>query len=452
MDTKEFASVIDAKTHRLDWLRRVYCHEPSAVSEEEANTHLFDRLNDFGMQNFVDNFRPLNKLREKHGPIEFALGKVDHAAPDICYAELCFNDAVIFILRVRFEAELPCRVLYWGSYPPLPEGVTIRPYTPADATGCVALELDCPFESDDGATWTLDRGARFDEYLQLMAPIDAWVADFKGQIVGFFSCALRPIRFNDADCYGVYQHHFRVHPEHRAGSVSMALSNHVDARRTFADYEVPFPYSLVDPNNKHMKNMGFPPVENLRIARMSLSIERLAALEGVKQALTLPTVEAIIELMDTTHGQRALYPRIDTDYLEERWGRTASFGHENYLGTQNAFVAFWDAQELNIIDYPENDKSVEERRLSFVFDYGFREANDLLQVLATLAQSLLASAQTPAQESAASHLCFLCDTRAPEYALLHPYAEDEALLALHTLPWVVEPLQNNTVYCDAIYC
>jgi len=443
MDALKFSNTEDAKTHRLDWLRRVYCHEPLAVSEEEATIHLFDRLNDFGMQNFVDNFRPLNKLREKHGPIEFSLGKVNHAEPDLCYAELCFKAEVVFILRVRFEVELPCRVLYWGSYPPLPEGVTIRPYTPDDATGCVALELACPFESDDGAKWTLDRGARFDEYLQLMAPIDAWVADFKGQIVGFFSCALRPIRFNNEDCYGVYQHHYRVHPEHRAGSVSMALSNHVDARRTFAEYQVPFPYSLVDPGNKHMKHMGFPPVDNLCIARMSLSIERLAALEGTAHALAVPSVATIIELMDAV-----LYPRHSPKYLEQRWARTASFGHENYHGSNSAFVAFWDAQELNIIDHGEGGKPSEERRLSFVLDYGFREPRDLLAVLTALAQSL----ETSAQPSAASHLCFLCDTRAPEYTLLHPFAEDEAQLALHTLPWVVEPFQHNTVYCDAVYC
>ena len=451
MTATEFENVDHAKAGRLDWLRRVYGHEPSAVSDEEADVHLFDRLNDFGMQHFVDNFRPLNKLREQRGPLEFSLGNVDHRHPDVCYAELCTADEVVFVLRIRFEAELPCRVKYWGSYPPLPEGVQIRPYTPADAAGCVALELACPFESDDGGKWSLDRGERFDEYLQLMAPVDAWVADFGGQIVGFFSCALRPIRLNDEDCYGAYQHHYRVHPKHRAGSISMAITNHVDARRSFENYAVPFPYSMVDPNNKHMKYMGFPPVDKVRIARMSLSVERLALLAD-DVALTTPSIERIAELMDLTHGDRALYPRHDRAYLDERWSRTATFNHNNYLSTQSAFVALWDAQELNIIEGSGVSEKTEVRRLSFLFDYGFTAVAELLPLLAQLAQTLNAGKAPASALESTTHLCLVCDTRAPEYALLQRFADDEALLALHTLPWIVEPLQSNVIYCDAIYC
>ena len=429
-----------AKLDRLTWLAQLYSHDSQAASEEAANEHLFDRFNDFGIEHFLKTFRPLVRLRERRGPVVFALGRVVHEADDLTYAELCVADEVIYIARVRFEEVAPCRIRYWSSYPPLPDGVTLRPYTPADSSACVALERLCPFESADGTRWTLDRGDRFDDCLALMRPIDAWVAEAAGVIVGFFSCALRPIRMNGEACYAVYQHHYRVHPDHRAGSISIALASYVDPRRSFDGLPVAFPYSMIDPNNLHMQNVGFPAVGQVQLARLSLSVEKLrqATIEPVE--LTVLNPEQIIALLDRTHGQRVLYPDHDLAYLQARWNRVGDFDEANYRGMPQAFAALWNSQERNRI---EREGRIDDRCLAFVLDYGFENPGDLLRVLATQARQLTHTNTT--------HIGLLCDTRAEEYAPLSAFADDEALLAVHTLPWICEPLHKHVIYCDGIY-
>ena len=432
----------EQKLVRLTWLVDLFSHDPMAVQEETANDHLFDRMNDFGMEHFLNSFRPLNKIRERRGPVRFEMRDIRHEAPDITlvnFAEAGRTE-VDFEVRVRFEEAAPHRIRYWSPYAPLPEGVTLRPYQATDAPGCVALERLCPFESADGTRWTLDRGEHFDDYLQLMAPVDAWVAEHEGVIVGFFSCALRPMRFNEEDCYSVYQHHYRVHPEFRGGSVSVALASRVDPRRTFDGLAVVFPYSLVDPNNVHMQHMGFPPVEDVRVARLSLSVAKLASAGPASVSLQQPSVDSICELMTKTHGERTLYPTMDEAFLAERWARTSEFGHSHYHGTHDAFAALWLPEELNVL---EREGEVRERRLGFVLDYGAETSDALLAVLATRARELA--------DSPTTHITIVCDTRAEEYAALKLFADDEALLAVHTLPWITEPLQANTLYCDGVY-
>jgi len=428
------------KRHRLDWLVQLYSHHPDATTDEAADPHLFDRNNDFGIAAFLEGFRPLNKLREQRGPVVFQLGEVDEAASDLVFVELKIDDELVYIARVRFEEESPCRIKYWSSYPPLPEGIVLRDYTPDDAAGCVALEQLCPFESADGVSWTIDKGDLFDTYLKFMAPIDAAVLELNGVIIGFFSCALRPIRFNDQDCYAVYQHHYRVHPDHRSGSVSVALASYVDPRRTFENDQVEFPYSMIDPDNVHMQNMGFPPVPDLRIARLTLPVDALTVNIDTAAELHTPSVETILQGMNRTHGQRVLFPTHTEDYLRARWSRISSFNQSNYRASDQALIGLWEANEKNLI---EGNGLAQNKTIAYVIDYAFSGPGALLEVLRLTAEQL--------KESDTTHLSVLCDSRAPEYALLKEFADHEALLALHTLPWICEPLSANTLYCDGIY-
>ena len=428
------------KRHHLDWLVQLYSHHPDAITDDAADPHLFDRHNDFGIAAFLEGFRPLNKLREQRGPVVFELGAIDEAADDLVFVELLVEGELIYVARVRFEVESPCRIKYWGSYPPLPEGVVLRDYQPGDAAGCVALEQLCPFESSDGVRWTINKGAQFDDYLKFMSPIDAAVVEFNDEIIGFFSCALRPIRFNDQDCNAVYQHHYRVHPDHRSGSVSVALASYVDPRRTFEHDQVEFPYSMIDPDNVHMQNMGFPPVPDLRVARLTLPLETLAADAKTSTELQTPTVSAILHGMNSTHEDRVLFPTHTEDYLTDRWNRISSFNQSNYMANDQAFIGVWQANERNQI---EDNGSVQHKTIAYVIDYAFSEPAQLLEVLQLSARQL--------QGSETSHFSVLCDTRATEYAVLKDLADHEALLALHTLPWICEPLSATTLYCDGIY-
>ena len=65
------------KRAHLTWLAQLYSHHPDATSEQAADEHLFDRMNDFGMDQFLATYRPLVKLREQRGPVTFELGATE---------------------------------------------------------------------------------------------------------------------------------------------------------------------------------------------------------------------------------------------------------------------------------------------------------------------------------------------------------------------------------------
>ena len=475
------AQTIAAKQNGIDWLARVFSHEPDAIAESTADEHLFDRLNDFGMQNFVDNFRPLNKFRQRHGNVQFAIGAIEHDAEDLCHVKLVHEGVVIFVLRIRFEETLPCRIKYWGAYPPLPDDVSLRPYRSADAPHCVRLEQLCPMQLADGTEWTIDRHDLFDDYLQLMAPIDAWVVVHKKpaadtqqhstseEIVGFFSSALRPINFAGEETFAVYQHHYRVHPNFRGGSVSQALACAVDTRRSFEKYNVQFPYSLIDPSNTHMTGVGFPPVPEKRIVRLALPAARLmrwsdgdvkikrgSHADSMDHTADDLDVTDIVGCINRTHQGRVLFSPVSTQTMQARWSKVASFNQSNYRGCGAAVAGVWFAQERNVLKKSSVDEfeeasseTVVENRLSFVLDYGYigndGEADQygFLQVLASICRELVNDGGT--------HLCLMCDTRSLEYEWLKDHADDIQTFAFHTLPWLLDTFQANTVYCDGVF-
>ncbi len=424
------------KEQRLDWLAKIFSSDAVAMSDEVTNEQLFDRFNDFGMAHFVNNFRPLAKLRDARGPLTFDVGAVEHAADDLSYVELCLSGEVIFMVRVRFEAQPPYRIRYWSPYKPLPEGVRIRPYQPDDAAGCAALELACPMEAKDGSEWVIDRGDKFDDYLQLIAPFDAAVVEFDGQIVGFFSCALRDISLNGEACFAAYQHHWRVHPDHRAGSVSQALAAEVDARRTFDGLNVALPYSLVDPDNLHMQHMGFPPLPGVQISRLNIPTT-LGSPGNGDQAVPLSRV---MQTGAHTHGQRTLYRNFNQAQWEDRLSRIPDYGINDFRANEGAVLGVWAAGEHNVLRKGDETR---ERYIAFALDYGYENL--------TAFQELLLTTLVELRERGMTHLAVTCDSRADEYQLLSEVAEDEQRFAFHTLPWMAEPLSGRTLYYDAAY-
>ena len=405
------------------------------MDDSLADAHLVDRLNDFGMANLLRAFRPLVKLREARGPLQFTLGETRNTAPDLAYTTLELDGQAVFVLRVRFEEHAPYRIHYWGAYPPLPNGVTVRSYQPEDAPGCVALEKACAMEFADGSSWLVDRGDAFHDYLELMGPRDTKVVDADGRIVGFFSNALRPIRFEGEAAFAVYQHHYRVHPDFRSGSVSMALSSEVDSRRTFRDLPVALPYSLVDPTNVHMGNMSFPPVPDVEIARLALPLAPGTAQEPVR-----PSLARVRELVDLTHGDRTLYPALSEVQWQERLARVSSYGLDQFAAVKNAVLGVWPVGERNVMTTKDGRT---ERVLAFALDYGFADVEQLLRLVDESGGRLRAQGMT--------HLAFTMDTRAPEFEPLAARADDVQRLALHTLPWLTAALGKTVLYCDAAY-
>ena len=425
-----------SKEERLRWLARLYGSDPETVDDSEADEHLADRLNDFGMANFLTTYRPLAKLRDTHGRLEFELREIDHAEATLTYAELFRDGQPEFVLRVRFDDGPDHRIRYWSSFPPLPPEVHIRPYRPTDAADCAALDLACAMEMDDGSSWLVDRGAAFDDYLTMMGRYDAQVVVADEQIVGFYSNALRPIRLKDEFCHAAYQHHYRVHPDYRAGSVSMALASEVDSRHTFRDEAVVMPYSLIDPHNVHMGNMGFPAVPDLTVARLTLPVSGTSG-SVIEQA----ELSEAIRLSDLTHGQRTMYPQGDRAYWEERLSRIPSYGHEQLVRNEHAMLGVWSIGERNVLRTTEGSS---ERRLAFALDYGFEDVDALVRLIEAYAGALAARGIT--------HLSFLLDTRAEEYAALAARADDEQQFYLHTLPWLLEAVGAGVFYPDGVYC
>ncbi|MEM7077011.1 MAG: hypothetical protein AAF513_00155 [Pseudomonadota bacterium] len=428
------------RTERLEWLARVYSEDGDAVRDEVADAMLVEHNPAFHVSNFAATYRPLRKFLDQQGPVTFEVTAADHAEPDRTYASFSVDGTVIFEVIVRFETNAPYRIMYWMSHPPLPAHISIRPYTPSDAPGCVALEQACPMEMLDGSQWTIDRGTYFDDYLSLMHAIDAAVAidhAANDKVIGFFSCALRPIRYQEKDTFCVYQHHYRVHPDYRAGSVSQALATFVDPRRTFAASAAQFPYSFVDPNNAHLQHMGLPEIENVHITRLALAAPETSM--GPKPAL-LHDHDHIATLINTAHQDRSLFIPFTAQAVAERLARVASYNPQCIFGDAEAFLGIWPVAELNVQDV---DGVRTETRMHFVLDYGFTS----IEALARLVGDVLAS---PIMEGA-THLGFLCDQRAPEYPHLQTLATDEQTFAVHTLPFTQDAFAA-VVYCDAIYC
>ena len=253
--------------------------------------------------------------------------------------------------------------------------------------------------------------------------------------MGFYSCAQREIRFKGQATYCVYQHHYRVHPDYRAGSVSQALASHVDPRRSFESAE--FPYSLIDPNNVHMRHAGFPEVEGVRITRLSIPVAAVAH----ACSLEVPTAKQIVEQMNQTHADHELYLPFDEARLAERCNKVPSYSRDSFRSNASAVLGVWRVNERNVM---EHDGIREELRLAFVFDYGYTHEEAFVALVRGICAELVSEGTT--------HLCFLCDTRSVTYKILEPLASDIQRFAIHTLPWITADLQAKTLYFDGMYC
>lgn len=425
------------KEDRLIWLTRVFSGDQAAVTPENVATHIVDPTHVFGIELTSKRFPPLKRIFAEHDVVDFTLGAVRHTDPDRSFVEFCLEGVPALIVVARFEVGSPHRMKYWGAYPPLPDGVVVRPYEAADAPGCRDLELRCPMEFGDGESWVIDRGDTFDDYLRLADDFEACVAvDEQARVIGFLSNELRPISLDGVDAYCVYQHHYRVDPEFRGASVSMALSAHVDSRRTYEHLDVRFPYSLIDGRNRRMQNLGMPSVDGVEIVRLAVPIANCRG--GRKRS---PDVETICRLVNATHADRRFFQPYDGDRLRSRLGRITSYGLEQFMANHGAVLGVWTAFERNIGSRAD---VVEERRLAFALDYGFEAEADLVDLIDAVGPDLA--------EGGTTHLCFVMDGRASEASFLRELADDEQRFNVHTLPWMGETFAGHITYCDAVYC
>ena len=442
------------KENRLAWLTRVFSDDRAAVAPDIVANHIVDPAHVFGIEQTTRRFPPLKKIFAERDGVEFHLGEVRHTDPDRSFVEFCLDGEVALIVVARFEEAAPFRMKYWGAYPPLPAGVEIRPYRASDAAGCRDLELRCPMEFADGESWVIDRGARFDDYLRLAADFEASVAvDATGRVIGFLSNELRPIvldtppmatlgrrpekeRDEAADTFCVYQHHYRVDPEYRGASVSMALSTHVDSRRAYEHLDVRFPYSLIDARNVRMQNTGFPAVEGVTVARLAIPTTI-----GTTAPLRSPDVETICSRINATHERRRLFKPYDAVSLNERCGRIDGYRLDHFVSAADAVLGIWAVGERNL---GGRDGVLDERRVAFALDYGFESVAGLVE--------LVRAAVGVLREGGTTHLGFVLDVRAPEYEALKAMADDEQRFRVHTLPWLAEMFAERVVHWDAVYC
>ena len=406
------------KAERFAWLARLFSDDKTAVLEEEVANHIVEFEHDFGLEQFVQSYRPLAKLHAANPDLSFVVRDIRHPDPDRSYAGLWAGGKLVFEIMARFEEEHPYRLKYWMPHPPLPEGVSIRPYRPSDAAACAALERLCPMEMKDGNVWVVDRGDAFHDYLCLMQRVDAAVVVADGAVVGFYSNALQPVRYKDENIYCVYQHHYRVHPDFRAGSVSQALAAAVDTRRSFEAFDIQFPYSYVDPENAHMQHMGFPPAPDVEIARLAIPLSAFSEFQGEVQQADLNTA---LKLINDTHRDRGLFIEYDRASFNERLSRISAYGPEQVYLVAGAVMGIWSAGERNVL---QGSAERRELRMAFLLDYGFTSPDRLLSGLAAVAPEL--------KRNGCDHVAVLCDTRSEEYDELQPVADDVQRLHVHT--------------------
>ena len=83
------------KLIRLDWIRRIYNSDPDAISQAASDEHLLDNTN-FDLKTFIDTYRPLTKLKEARGELDFRIENVRHEHADVTFVDLYLGDEHIF--------------------------------------------------------------------------------------------------------------------------------------------------------------------------------------------------------------------------------------------------------------------------------------------------------------------------------------------------------------------
>jgi len=344
-----------------------------------------------------------------------------------------------WVLRCELE-EIGSRIRTVGFSRELPPGVRIRTAGPADLDGILAVDRACPILRNDGTQVTIDRGARWFEWLQLQGGGTVAVAEAEGRIIAVDAFSRREVRIGGRDHVLGYRQQSRVLPEWRGSGVLMALTAHGAALNS---PPIDGTTSFVDPRNERMSAM----IEQLAWSfggfRAQLPCATLAGPPAGRSAAA-GDAEQIVALLNATHGGSEVFIPYTTERLTERLSRVpASYGWRDLRLTEHAVLGVWPAMERIVIEGPAGRReSVRSLALDFGFD-GPRGQDEL--------EALLRGACADLAAAGASHLSVFASDATPGSKRVRGLAESVAPFQFTCM--IAEPpgAAERGIYVDPIY-
>lgn len=344
-----------------------------------------------------------------------------------------------WILRCELE-EIGSRIRTVGFSRELPPGVRIRPGSEADLEGILAVDRACPILRNDGTQVTIDRGARWFEWLQLQGQGSVVVAEVEGRIIAVDAGALREVRIGGREYVLIYRQQSRVVPEWRRFGVLMALTARGAALRSpFADGGT----SFVDPRNDRMNAMIDHLAWSLGGFRAQLPCAALAG-SPAGRAAAADDAARVVALLNGTHGSSEGFVPYTTERLDERLGRApASYGWRALRLGEHAVLGVWPALERVVVEGPAGRR---ESVRALALDWGFDGARGLDEL-----EALLRGACADLAAAGASHLSVFASDATPGAARVRALAESVAPFRFTCM--IAEPpgAAERGLYVDPIY-
>lgn len=344
-----------------------------------------------------------------------------------------------WVLRCELE-EAGSRIRTVGFSRELPPGVRIRPGREADLDGILAVDLACPIVRSDGTRVTIDRGARWFEWLRLQDRASVVVAEAEGRVIAVDAGALRDVCIAGRDYVLIYRQQSRVLPEWQRLGVLMALTAHGAALRSpFADGGI----SFVDPRNDRMNAMIDHLAWSFGGFRAQLPCAALAGPRAGRIA-TVDDAERIVALLNATHAGSEVFVPYTTERLSERLGRApASYGWRQLRLGDRAVLGVWPAMEHVVVEGPAGRR---ESVRALALDWGFEGPRGLDEL-----ETLLRGACADLAGAGATHLSVFASDAAPGASRLRELAESVAPFRFMCM--IAEPpgAAERGLYVDPIY-
>ena len=176
----------------------------------------------------------------------------------------------------------------------------------------------------------------------------------------------------------------------------------------------------------------------MQIARLSIPVKHA---NGSRDSVAQTTdLNQICELINLTHNSRTFFIPYAIEGLGARLNRVPSYNKHCFYTNDDAVIGLWQVNETNTLTH---NNQINVLKVDIVLDYGFKTLDGFMDCLQGVCKML--------QDTEATHISIVCDTRADEYHALKNIAEDVQQFVVHTLPWNLDDFSRSTVYCDAIY-
>lgn len=328
-----------------------------------------------------------------------------------------------------------------GSPTNLPEQITLRAATEADAEIIAEINRLSPIAMGDEAT-VYDTDDLFAAE-RLMGTSRAFIAEHEGDAVGLSAGVGVPLRIGDETGLFNYIHRTRVAPAGRGMGVQGAL-----VWATLASCPPGFAggFALVHRSNESMLRL-YPPalVMPSEPERLSFDVQALAAQAGDidVRAASASDAARVVNLVNGTHSAEQLFPPYTEASFAERLSRDASlYGWEQLRLSDRAVVGIW-SNAYRVHRTSEGDSSLDQRAL--VLDFGFEPGAESDFV------SLLAQTCVELAERGDTELTLLTSPGAPGYEVLRPLATRVDAYAMLAGGMLLAGLEAGPAYIDQLY-